>query len=71
MLQKLKYSNTSPKTIDADMKKGAYFGKCGNGRTKSCCNISFPGGAHTPPRYRGGVEPPLGGEMLQHKSQNY
>jgi hypothetical protein len=68
--QEVKYSDTSLRTNDAYMREGAYFGKCGNGRTGSCCSTSSPGGAHTPPRYRGGVEALPRGEMLQHKSQN-
>jgi hypothetical protein len=69
-VREVKCSNTSPKTIDAYMRKGAYFGKCSNGRTRSCCSISSPGGAHPPPRYRRGVEAHPGGEMLRHMSQN-
>jgi hypothetical protein len=63
-LQQVKCFNTSLRTIDAYMRKGAYFGKCGNGRTLSCCSILSPGGAHPPPRYRRGVEAHPGGEML-------
>jgi hypothetical protein len=70
-VREVKCSNTSPKTIDAYMRKGAYFGKCSNGRTRSCCSISSPGGAHTHLRYEGCVEAPPGGEMPQHKSQNH
>jgi hypothetical protein len=49
-LQGVKCSNTSPKTIDAYVRKSAYFGKCGNGRIGSYCSISSLGGSHTPPQ---------------------
>jgi hypothetical protein len=70
----VKCSNTSPKNIDAYVRKSAYFGKCGkcgNCRTGSYCSISSPGGLHTPPRHRGGVYNPPGDEILRYKSQNY
>jgi hypothetical protein len=70
-LHELKCSDTSLRTIDAYMRNGAYFDKCDNGRTRSCFSISSPGGAYTPLRYRGGVEAPPAGEMLQHKSKNH
>jgi hypothetical protein len=70
-LQGVKCSNTSPKTIDTYVRKSSNFGKCGNGRTRSYCSISSLGGLHRPPRHRGDVYKPLGGEMLEHKSQNH
>jgi hypothetical protein len=70
-LHKVKCSKSSLKTIDAYMRKCAYFGKCGNGRIGSCCSISSPGGAHKPLRYRGGMEARAVGTMPQHKSQNH
>jgi hypothetical protein len=42
--QGMECNNTSPKTIEDYMRKNAQFGY---GRTRSWCNISFPGGANT------------------------
>jgi hypothetical protein len=66
--QGMECTNTSPKTIEDYMRKSAQFDY---GRIGSCCSISSPGGAHTMPQYRGGVEAPPGDEMYQHKSKNH
>jgi hypothetical protein len=67
-IQEVKCSNTSPKTIDAYMRKSAQFDY---GRTRSWCSISFPGGASTYRRHRGYVEATSGSGKLSHKSNNY